>query len=86
MTYTIDDIYALPDDQRAELIDGRIYNMAPPLFPSFCIIFSNTFCGLPQIFPFQFRNFIQINLQKVCCVILHNQPPSVQVDGFYISC
>ena len=28
--YTIDDIYALPDGQRAELIDGVIYNMAPP--------------------------------------------------------
>lgn len=28
--YTIDDIYALPDGERAELIDGRIYNMAPP--------------------------------------------------------
>lgn len=28
--YTIDDIYALPDGQRAELIDGQIYNMAPP--------------------------------------------------------
>ena len=28
--YTIDDIYALPDGQRAELIDGRIYMMAPP--------------------------------------------------------
>ncbi|MDE7477745.1 MAG: Uma2 family endonuclease [Lachnospiraceae bacterium] len=28
--YTIKDIYALPDGQRAELIDGRIYNMAPP--------------------------------------------------------
>lgn len=28
--YTIDAIYALPDGQRAELIDGRIYNMAPP--------------------------------------------------------
>lgn len=28
--YTIDDIYALPDGQRAELIDGTIYNMAPP--------------------------------------------------------
>ena len=30
ITYTIEDIYALPDGQRAELIDGRIYNMAPP--------------------------------------------------------
>ena len=29
-TYTIEDIYALPDDQRAELIDGRMYMMAPP--------------------------------------------------------
>lgn len=28
--YTIDDIYALPDGSRAELIDGKIYNMAPP--------------------------------------------------------
>lgn len=28
--YTIEDIYALPDGQRAELIDGRIYYMAPP--------------------------------------------------------
>ena len=30
VTYTIEDIYALPDGQRAELIDGRIYDMAPP--------------------------------------------------------
>ena len=29
-TYTINDIYALPDGQRAELIDGRMYMMAPP--------------------------------------------------------
>lgn len=28
--YTIEDIYALPDGQRAELIDGLIYDMAPP--------------------------------------------------------
>ena len=28
--YTIDDIYALPDGERAELIDGHIYYMAPP--------------------------------------------------------
>lgn len=31
-TYTIDDIYNLPDGQRAELIDGQIYDMAPPSF------------------------------------------------------
>lgn len=28
--YTIDDIYAMPDGERAELIDGQIYYMAPP--------------------------------------------------------
>ena len=28
--YTIDDIYALPEGERAELIDGQIYYMAPP--------------------------------------------------------
>mgnify|MGYP001101727060 CR=1 FL=1 len=29
-TYTIDYIYALPDGERAELINGQIYYMAPP--------------------------------------------------------
>jgi len=29
-TYTLDDIYALPDGERAELIDGQIYYMSPP--------------------------------------------------------
>lgn len=29
-THTIDDIYALPEGQRAELIDGQIYSMSPP--------------------------------------------------------
>lgn len=29
-TYTTDYIYSLPDGQRAELIDGVIYDMAPP--------------------------------------------------------
>lgn len=28
--YTVEDIYALPDGKRAELIDGQIYYMAPP--------------------------------------------------------
>ncbi len=28
--YTVEDIYNLPDGQRAELIDGNLYNMAPP--------------------------------------------------------
>lgn len=29
-TYTIEDIYNLPEGERAELIDGQIYMMAPP--------------------------------------------------------
>ena len=29
-TYTTKDIYALPAGERAELIDGKIYDMAPP--------------------------------------------------------
>lgn len=29
-SYTMDDIYRLPDGKRAELIGGRIYMMAPP--------------------------------------------------------
>lgn len=28
--YTVDDIYALPDGEHAELIDGKIYYMTPP--------------------------------------------------------
>lgn len=28
--YTIEDIYALPDGERAELFDGQMYMMAPP--------------------------------------------------------
>ena len=29
-TYTIEDIFNLPDGRHAELIDGQIYDMAPP--------------------------------------------------------
>ena len=28
--YTVEDIYELPDGERAELINGQIYDMAPP--------------------------------------------------------
>ena len=28
--YTLEDIYSLPDNTRAELVDGHIYYMAPP--------------------------------------------------------
>lgn len=30
--YTVEDLYKLPDGQRAELIDGVIYDMAPPSY------------------------------------------------------
>ena len=29
-TYTVEDMYALPDGERAELVDGEMYDMAPP--------------------------------------------------------
>ena len=32
--YTVDDILALPDGQRAELIDGQIYDMGCLLYTS----------------------------------------------------
>ena len=38
--YTIEDIYALPEGERAELIDGNIYYMAPPNRRHQDIIFS----------------------------------------------
>lgn len=38
--YTTDDIYALPEGSRAELIDGRLYMMAPPSPRHQDIIFS----------------------------------------------
>ena len=40
--YTIEDIYQLPDGQRAELINGQMYLMAPHLmFPLFVIKISS---------------------------------------------
>ena len=37
--YTTDFIYNLPDGERAELIDGQIYYMAPPTFTHQKLIF-----------------------------------------------
>ena len=28
--YTVEDIYALPEGERAELVEGRLYYMVPP--------------------------------------------------------
>lgn len=50
--YTIEDIYALPDGVRAELVDGRIYYMAPP---------SRTHQRLQHFFDRTIGNYIQAN-------------------------
>lgn len=49
---TIEDIYALPDGERAELIDGKIYNMAPP---------STMHQRLVHFFDREIGNYIQSN-------------------------
>ena len=56
--YTIDDIYNLPDGQRAELIDGQIYNMAPP---------SRTHQKLVNLFSWAITNYIRS--QKGSCEV-----------------
>jgi len=50
--YTIEDIYALPDDKRAELIDGEMYMMAPP---------STTHQRISRILNIQIDAYIQKN-------------------------
>lgn len=50
--YTIDDIYVLPDGERAELIDGQIYYMAPP---------STKHQRLVHFFDREIGNYIQRN-------------------------
>jgi len=65
--YTIDDIYTLPDGQRAELIDGQIYMMAPPntrhqnLVSEFTITIGNYIRlkgGNCKVFPAPFAVFL----------------------------
>lgn len=50
--YTIDDIYTLPEGERAELIDGRIYYMAPP---------NTKHQRLVHLFDREIGNYIQSN-------------------------
>lgn len=50
--YTIEDIYALPDGKRAELIDGQIYYMAPP---------STTHQRLVSDLHYQIKDYIKRN-------------------------
>lgn len=45
--YTIEDIYALPDGERAELVDGKIYYMAAKQdSPEDIIVTKSGHCGL----------------------------------------
>lgn len=66
-TFTTEYIYALPDGQRAELIDGQIYNMAPPstihqrLVSEFTITIGNyirSMRGDCKVFPSPFAVFL----------------------------
>lgn len=66
-TYTVDDIYNLPEGQRAELIDGRIYDMAPPkrihqkLITSFVSVIHNHIKeknGACEVYPAPFAVFL----------------------------
>lgn len=85
--YTINDIYALPDGERAELIDGQIYYMAPPnrkhqtiareLFTSIdSYIKSNGRACEPFFAPFAvFLNKDDINYVEpdICVICDHNK-------------
>lgn len=67
ITYTLKDIYALPDGERAELIDGRIYSMATPnrihqkILMELCFILNNYVKvqqGSCEVYPAPFAVFI----------------------------
>ena len=67
ITYTLKDIYALPDGERAELIDGHIYSMAPPnrihqkILMELCFILTNYMKvqqGSCEVYPAPFAVFI----------------------------
>ena len=66
--YTIEDIYALPEGRRAELIDGHIYDMAPssPLHQELVQQLSRTIgnyieskSGTCKVYPAPFAVFIK---------------------------
>ncbi len=67
-TYTIEDYYALPEDVRAELIDGVIYNMAAPTS------FHQIIAGEALV---QFHIYIR-NKQGKCIPLM--SPIDVQLD------
>jgi Uma2 family endonuclease len=72
-TYTIEDIYALPDGQRAELIDGKMYMMTPPstihqrLISKLCQKIANYIdskAGDCEVFPAPFAVFLNKDSQN----------------------
>ena len=65
--YTTDFIYNLPDGERAELIDGQIYYMAPPTFTHQKLIFELSLAignyikskkGICEVIPAPFAVFL----------------------------
>lgn len=66
--YTLEDYYALPDERRAELIDGVIYDMSTPSIPHQLIV--------GEVFA-QIREYIRKNKGKCLPVIA---PSDVQLD------
>ena len=68
--YTIDDIYNLPDGQRAELIDGELYMMATPGMVHQRLVMEISFRirdyigrkkGTCEVFPSPFAVFLNAN-------------------------
>lgn len=72
-----DDIYALPDGQRAELIDGQIYNMAPPLriHQDLIMNLSAILTSILQIY----SNSIQYKMVKIPIIL--SSHPSRYLNG-----
>lgn len=66
--YTVDDYYALPDEQRVELIDGYFYDMSAPSFMHQDIVFE---------LGFQIREFIRNNKGKCKALV---SPVDVRLD------
>lgn len=71
--FTIEDIYALPDGQRAELIDGQMYMMAPPSTIHQRILMNlagdireyiKTHAGSCEVFPSPFAVFLNEDNQN----------------------
>ena len=74
-SYTTEDIYSLPDGQRAELIDGTMYMMAPPnrihqkLVSELTQVIGNHIKskkGSCEIYPAPFAVFLNADEKKLC--------------------